>query len=91
MPEVRLRMASLSAQKGADWQRPRGWHVLVLSGCLLQKADCCLKDTTPCNGWLSMLEGKGLIIFATEKKLAVQWNVINSQAKHIGTDQKTTN
>lgn len=66
-------MARLTTiEKGADWKRPRGWHLLMLSGYLFQKAECHLKDTTSCNRWLSVFEGKELVIFATEKKLAVQ-------------------
>lgn len=38
-----------------------------------------------------MLEGKELIIFATEKKLAVQWNIINSRSNHVCNDQKQPN
>lgn len=78
-------------EKEADWPRPRGWLLLMLNACLFQKAECCLRDTTLCNRWWSMFEGKELIISATEKKLPVQWNITNPRSNHICNDQKQPN
>lgn len=38
-----------------------------------------------------MFEGKELVIFATDKKLSVQWNITNPRSNHFGNDQKQPN
>lgn len=56
----------------------------MLNSCLFQKAECCLRDKI-------LFESKELVIFATEKKLAVQWNITNPKLNQICNDQKQPN
>lgn len=63
----------------------------MLSGCLFQKAEHCLKDLPPYDRWLSLFEGKELTIFAEEKDGGIGGISLMPNQSVAVTDQKIAN